>query len=123
MVALHEEQRPVDVVTLSDHLSTRKLLDAIGGPVFLAEIVDFEATAAHVVHHARIVRDKAVKRRLIQVATGVVETVYEEEGSAGELLDAAESRIFEISRSAEPRARSGACTTRWSRPSTTSRRS
>ena len=99
MVSIHEEQRPVDVVTVSEYLSTRKQLDAIGGPVFLAEIVDFEATAAHVVHHARIVRDKAVKRRLIQVATSVVETVYEEEGSAGELLDAAESKIFDISRS------------------------
>jgi replicative DNA helicase len=99
MVSLHEERQPVDLVTLSDYLSTRKLLDSVGGPVFLAEIADFEATAAHVVHHARIVRDKAVKRRLMQVATGIVESVFEGEGSSGELLDAAESRIFEISRS------------------------
>lgn len=99
MVALHEEQKPVDLVTLSDHLTVRKLLDGLGGPVFLAEIADFEATAAHVVHHARIVRDKAVKRRLLEVATSVVEHVYEEDGTAEELLDAAESRIFEISRS------------------------
>jgi replicative DNA helicase len=99
MVSLHDEQSPVDLVTLSDYLSTRKLLDSVGGPVFLAEIADFEATAAHVVHHARIVRDKAVKRRLIQVATGVVESVYEDDGSCGELLDAAESKIFDISRS------------------------
>jgi replicative DNA helicase len=99
MVSLHDEQSPVDLVTLSDYLSTRKLLDSVGGPVFLAEIADFEATAAHVVHHARIVRDKAVKRRLIQVATGVVESVFEDEGSCGELLDAAESKIFDISRS------------------------
>jgi replicative DNA helicase len=99
MVSLREENAPVDLVTLSDHLSMRKQLDAVGGPVFLAEIADFEATAAHVVHHARIVREKAVKRRLIQVATDVVESVYEEQGSAGELLDAAESRIFEIGRS------------------------
>jgi replicative DNA helicase len=98
MVSLHEEQHPVDLVTLSDYLSTRKQLDAVGGPVFLAEIADFEATSAHVVHHARIVKDKAVKRRLIRVATDVVESVYEEQGGAGELLDAAESRIFEISR-------------------------
>ena len=109
-------------MTLSDHLAGRKLLDAVGGPVFLAEIADFEATAAHVIHHARIVRDKAVKRRLIQVATGVVESVYEDEGSSGSLLDAAESRS---STSAAPRAAapSAASTTRWSRPSTTSRRS
>jgi replicative DNA helicase len=99
MVSLHEERQPVDLVTLSDYLSTRKLLDSVGGPVFLAEVADFEATAAHVVHHARIVRDKAVKRRLMQVATGIVESVFEGEGSSGELLDAAESRIFEISRS------------------------
>jgi replicative DNA helicase len=99
MVSLHDEQSPVDLVTVSDYLSTRKLLDSVGGPVFLAEIADFEATAAHVVHHARIVRDKAVKRRLIQVATGVVESVYEDDGSCGELLDAAESKIFDISRS------------------------
>src|SRR5512144_2875650 len=81
MVSLHEEQKPVDLVTLSDYLNVRKLLDGIGGPVFLAEIADYEATAAHAVHHARIVRDKAVKRRLLQVATSVVEHVYEEEGS------------------------------------------
>jgi replicative DNA helicase len=99
MVSLHDDRQPVDLVTLSDYLSTRKLLDSVGGPVFLAEIADFEATAAHVVHHARIVRDKAVKRRLMQVATGIVESVFDGEGSSGELLDAAESRIFDISRS------------------------
>ena len=98
MCALNDDRQPVDLVTLSDYLTTRKLLDQVGGPVLLAEISDFEATAANVVHHARIVRDKALKRRLIQVAGEIAETAFDEEGTGENLLDAAESRIFDISR-------------------------
>ena len=99
MLALHDERRPVDIITLSEALNAKKSLDAVGGPVYLAEIADFEATAAHVAHHARIVRDKAVKRSLIRVATEIAESGYDEAESAGRLLDFAESRIFDISKS------------------------
>jgi replicative DNA helicase len=96
MISLKDANLPVDLHTLSDHLNTQKLLDAIGGPVALAELADYEATAANVLHHARIVRDKATKRRLISVATEIVELGYDGSEQAGPLLDAAESRIFEI---------------------------
>ncbi len=96
MIALKDANLPVDLHTLSDHLNTQKLLDAIGGPVALAELADYEATAANVLHHARIVRDKAMKRRLISVATEIVELGYDGSEQAGRLLDSAESRIFEI---------------------------
>jgi len=99
MLAIHEDGRPVDLITLSEYLTARKSLDAIGGPVTLAEIADYAATAAHVVHHARIVRDKAVKRRLIHVASEITESAADESGTADQLLDFAESRIFEVSRS------------------------
>jgi replicative DNA helicase len=99
MSAVHESGRPVDLITLAEHLTLQKQLDAVGGPVALAEIADFAATAANVAHHARIVRDKAVKRRLIGVATEVVQAGYEETGSADELLDLAESKIFDVSKS------------------------
>jgi replicative DNA helicase len=56
-------------------------------------------TAANVVQHARIVRDKAVRRQLIGIATEIAEMGYEQVEGAGELLDRAESRVFEISRS------------------------
>ncbi len=97
MLALQDDNQPVDLHTLSDYLNTRKLLDALGGPVFLAEIADYEATAANVVQHARIVRDKAIKRGLIGVATEIVESGFDESDRAEHLLDAAESKIFEIS--------------------------
>jgi replicative DNA helicase len=98
MAAIHDEGRPVDLVTLSEQLKLAKTLDAVGGPVALAEIADYAATAANVAHHARIVRDKAVKRRLIGVATEIVQTGYEETEGADKLLDFAESRIFEVSK-------------------------
>jgi replicative DNA helicase len=98
MLAVHEEGRPVDLITLSEQLNARKQLDQVGGTVFLAEVADFAATAANVAHHARIVRDKSVKRRLAAVATEIVESSFEDAGSADELLDFAESKIFDVSK-------------------------
>ncbi len=97
MIALKDDNQPVDLHTLSDWLTTRKQLDELGGPVALAEIADYEATAAHVIHHARIVRDKSLRRRLIHVATEIVEHGFEHAEAAERLLDMAESRIFEVS--------------------------
>jgi len=96
MLLLQDGNEPVDLHTLSDYLNRKKTLDQIGGPVYLAEIADYEATAANVVHHARIVRDKAVKRGLIRVATEIVEEGYDGSDRADHLLDAAESKIFEL---------------------------
>ncbi len=96
MVALQDENQPVDLHTLSDYLRDRKLLDAIGGAAYLGEISDYESTAANVLQHARIVREKAIKRSLIAVTTEIAESVYEDPDDAGRLLDAAESRILEI---------------------------
>jgi len=96
MLTLQDSNQPVDLHTLADYLNTQKTLDAIGGPVFLAEIADYEATAANVVHHARIVRDKSVKRSLIAVASEIAEAGFDQADAADHLLDAAESKIFEI---------------------------
>jgi replicative DNA helicase len=98
MLAVHEEGRPVDLITLSEQLNARKQLDQVGGTVFLAEVADFAATAANVTHHAKIVRGKAVKRRLAAVAAEIVEAAFEDAGSADELLDFAESRVFDVSK-------------------------
>ena len=96
MLSLQDSNQPVDLHTLGDYLNSQKTLDAIGGPVFLAEIADYEATAANIVHHARIVRDKSVKRSLISVATEIAESGYDQTDAADHLLDSAENKIFEI---------------------------
>jgi replicative DNA helicase len=96
MVTLKDTSEPVDLHTLSDYLNRKKKLDAIGGTVFLAEIADYESTAANVTHHARIVRDKSIKRAVIATASEIVEATFEEADRADRLLDVAESKIFEI---------------------------
>ena len=96
MIRLQDANEPVDLYTLANHLSKLDLLEAVGGPVYLAELFDYEVTAANVARHASIVRDKSVKRNLIAVATEIVQTGYQEEDEADRLLDQAESRIFEI---------------------------
>jgi replicative DNA helicase len=96
MIALQDANEPVDLHTLASHLNDQKLLDAVGGAVYLAELFDYEATAANVVHHARIVRDKSVKRGLIAVATEIVQMGYEEAEAADRLLDQAQSKVFDI---------------------------
>jgi replicative DNA helicase len=96
MLLMLDANEPVDLHTLSNFMNSQKTLDAIGGPVYLAEIGDYEATAANVVHHARIVRDKSIKRGLISVATEIVEAGFEDSDRAEHLLDVAEGKILEI---------------------------
>jgi len=98
MIRLQDENEPVDLHTLANRLNEQKILDAVGGAIYLAELFDYEVTAANVVQHARIVRDKAVKRHLIGVATEIAELGYEEAEGADRLLDQAESKIFDIGR-------------------------
>jgi replicative DNA helicase len=96
MLLMQDANDPVDLHTLSNFMNARKTLDAIGGPVYLAEIGDYEATAANVLHHARIVRDKSIKRGLISVATEIVEAGFEDADQAEHLLDVAEGKVLAI---------------------------
>lgn len=97
MLLLKDRNQPVDLVTLADYLKSNDLLESIGGAVTLAEIADYEATAANIVHYARIVREKSVKRGLISVATEIVNLGYDEVQSSDQVLDQAESKIFALS--------------------------
>jgi replicative DNA helicase len=97
MAALTERRTVIDHITLRDELMRRGELDAAGGLEYLAELVDAVPTAANLEFHARIVKDKAILRRLIEGATAIVTEAYDGKATAGELLDSAESRIFQIS--------------------------
>ena len=85
------------MLTIADHLTGLGQLERIGGVAFLAEVAEFEATAANVRHHAQLVRDKALRRRLIETATEIVRTGFEWSGPGDALLEEAESKIFELS--------------------------
>jgi len=88
---------PVDLITLTNELRRRGELEDVGSSAFLTSLVEAVATAANVSYHARIVRDKALLRQLIEVATGVVGLGYADHEDAEQVLEQAEQRIFEIS--------------------------
>jgi replicative DNA helicase len=97
MAVLMERGKVIDPVLLRDELARRGDLEAAGGAEYLAVLLDVVPTAANVEHHCRIVKDKALLRRLIEAGTAVVQQAYEGRQDVDALLDAAEQRIFEIS--------------------------
>jgi replicative DNA helicase len=97
MLALTEQRVVIDHVTLPAELRRRGELDEVGGPAYLAELVEAVPTTANVEFHCRIIKEKAILRRLIETSTSIVAEAYDGRLTAGELLDAAESRIFTIS--------------------------
>ena len=97
MVALTEQRVVIDHVTLRDELVRRSELELCGGMEYIAEMVESVATAANLEHHARIVKDKAILRRLIEASTKTITEAYDARLPTAELVDQAESRIFKIS--------------------------
>ena len=97
MVSLTEKGNVVDPLTLSDELGRRGELEASGGKDYIAVLMDAVPTSANVEYHAKIVREKALLRRLIEVSTQIVGEAFEGRVTAAELLDAAESKIFQVS--------------------------
>jgi len=96
MISITERGGVVDPLTLADQLGRQGELEASGGKDYIGFLVDAVPTAANVEYHARIVREKAVFRRLIEVSTAVVQQAFEGKTTATELLDEAESRIFQV---------------------------
>ncbi|MGE4552846.1 MAG: replicative DNA helicase, partial [Desulfovibrionaceae bacterium] len=103
MLALYDQGQPVDYVTAADQLRRSGCLDRVGGPVYLAELGESVVSAANAARHAHIVREHAVRRGLIETASGIIARCYDR-GDVEELLDGAERGIFAItdSRQASP---------------------
>ncbi len=97
MIGLFERNEPVDLLTVSEELRRRTELEEVGGPATLAAIVDEAATAAHLLSYGGIVREKAVLRDLIRIATEIIGQSYEAREDVDKLLDDAERLIFQIS--------------------------
>jgi replicative DNA helicase len=99
MLDMFETGDAIDLVTLSDALRGKTGLEAVGGASYLATLVSLVPTAANIKYHARIVREKAVLRKLIHSATDIITQSYEDSRTVvniDELLDRAEKSIFEI---------------------------
>ena len=97
ILELNDRNQPADLITLSNHLRDKKQLDAVGGAVYLSQLVDNVPSAANIGHYARIVKEKSVLRNLIGTATGILNRTYGAGADVDSVLDEAEHAIFEIS--------------------------
>lgn len=85
-----------DLVTVTDWLKQNKVLDEIGGPEYLSNIVSEVITTANVEHHARVVLDKAIKRDIIHTSMELLKSGFEDIQTAAELIDYSQNLIFQI---------------------------
>lgn len=96
-IQLYDRHSPVDVLTLADQLKANKALDLIGGSGYLAELTNYVPTSSHVGEYAEIVAQKALRRRLIQAAQDITSMGFNEGHGLRELIEEAETRLFEVS--------------------------
>jgi replicative DNA helicase len=97
MLELYEQRKPIDILTLTSTLKTKKLYQKIGGSAYLSSLANAVPTAANIVHYAGIVKEKYVRRVLIRLSGETTELAFEEDINADEILDKVEQSVFRVS--------------------------
>ncbi|MBZ5648338.1 MAG: replicative DNA helicase [Acidobacteriia bacterium] len=97
MMELAESGRPIDIITLPEELGRHKEVEAIGGVAYLSSLTDGVPRRPNIEHHIRIVKDKAMLRGLIHAANNAIALALDQSDTADDILDSAESAIFQIS--------------------------
>ena len=97
MMELAESGRPIDIVTLAEELGRHKEVEAVGGVAYLSSLTDGVPRRPNIEHHVRIVKDKAMLRGLINAANNAIARALDQSDPADDILDSAESAIFQIS--------------------------
>jgi replicative DNA helicase len=98
ILASYNGRQATDPIVVSEELSRSGRLQDAGGYEQLLDLMESVVTAAAVVYHAEIVREKSIQRRLLETCLDVARRAYDNELQAKDLLDEAERQIFEISR-------------------------
>ncbi|MEA2568280.1 MAG: replicative helicase [Acidobacteriota bacterium] len=96
MRALAEESREIDLITLKNELGKHGTLDQVGGPGYIASLVDGIPDIANVERYAKIVKEKSTLRRLVVMGNSVMRAALDTPGEPGDVLNIAEKSIYEI---------------------------
>ncbi len=97
MKILFDKHSPVDILTLSEQLKSGGHLEAIGGASYLTELTNFVPTSAHLEKYAEVISEKSIRRKLISASGDIATIGSDENKSLQELIEEAESRLFEVS--------------------------
>jgi len=98
MIELYQKNEPIDLLTVSNRLTEKNLLEKAGGQTYLASLANSVPTASHASQYANIVHRKATRRRLLQASHEITRLGYDEDEEIESLLDKAQSRLFGVSK-------------------------
>ncbi|WP_339700914.1 replicative DNA helicase [uncultured Marixanthomonas sp.] len=93
---LFENSEPVDLLTVSSQLKKDATLEVAGGEFYLVQLTQKVSSSAHIEFHARIILQKFIQRSLIKISNEIIEDSYDETTDVFDLLDTAESKLYEI---------------------------
>jgi replicative DNA helicase len=99
MQGLANKSLPIDILTVVEELRLREELEMIGGPYFVTKLTNTVVSSANIEAHARIILQKFIQRELIRISSEVIGVAYEDSTDAFDLMDEAESKLFEITNS------------------------
>ncbi|MDP3741636.1 MAG: replicative DNA helicase [bacterium] len=97
MLELYEDRMSIDLLTVSNKLEEKGLLQAIGAMSYLTSLVNSTPSSAHVVHYAKIVQKKGTLRKLIHASSDIITSAYGDIEDVDTLLDVAEQKLFGVS--------------------------
>ncbi len=93
---LSMNEKPVDLLMVTQELKDRNQLEEVGGPAYITQLTRRVASAAHIEFHARIIAQKFIQRELIRVATEIQGRAYDDTIDVDDLIDFSESQLFKV---------------------------
>ena len=94
---LFTKSEPVDILTVTNHLKSTGDLEAVGGPYYISQLTNRVVSSANIEYHSRIILQKYIQRRLIEISSETIKDAYEDSADVFDLLDTAENKLFAIS--------------------------
>ncbi|MDO5075090.1 MAG: replicative DNA helicase [Bacteroidales bacterium] len=94
---LNIDQKPLDLLTVSEQLRAVGKFEEVGGPAYLAQLSQTVVSSAHIEYHARIIAQKATARELISYTANIQDKAFDPTTDVDELMQEAEGKLFELS--------------------------
>lgn len=96
MMDLFSRNKPIDILTVREHLDDRQNLEKIGGNAYLIDLTESIFTSANIYQYAQIVKQKGILRKLIKAGNDILLAGYDEESDINKLLEKAEQSLFTV---------------------------
>ncbi len=96
IVQLFNDTQPIDLLTVSNQLRQTGKLELAGGDSYLIQLTQKISSSAHIEFHSRIILQKYIQRSLIRISSEIIEDAYDETTDVFDLLDKAESKLYEV---------------------------